>query len=513
MGMNRTNNDIFRQVEELTVANERLQAENKKLRAENREIRSENARLHTRIEDLEATMEERINKAVENAVAKAVEPMQTAIAEKDKEILRLKSQINKDSTNSSKPSSSNGYKKVPNNREKSGKKQGGQHGHKGFRLNIPKNLDELVKSGMAEHVIVSDVTEGEAYVSDWTVDIKVVTVFTEHRRKLGKPPKIEYGPQLKAIAVYLCVVGLMAYKRLSNFFHEISHNLITISKAALAEFSRSAANTIKLEPYVHDLLNGKVMHVDETAIKTTERPNESGVLETSKKTTFNAYIRTYSNKTTTVLTANPYKTEESVVTDNILTQFHGIVSQDHESKFYNFGDSHATCGAHLTRELKGLSELQMLEWATDVREFFLEMNKYKNADVHNNKTACEPALLCNFETYYDELVKAGQLQLASMPTNSFGYDELRRMVNRLEKHKDNYMLFIRDYEAPFTNNEAERDLRHCKTKQKVSGCFRSWQGVLDYCKIRSLLATAKKRGHNLLVALVSLGFNCIPAGQ
>jgi len=81
---------------------------------------------------------------------------------------------------------------------------------------------------------------------------------------------------------------------------------------------------------------------------------------------------------------------------------------------------------------------------------------------------------------------------------SFGYDELRRMVNRLENYKDSYMLFIRDYEAPFTNNQAEHVLRHCKTRQKVSGCFRSWQGVIDYCKINSLLSTAKKHGQNQL---------------
>ena len=100
-----------------------------------------------------------------------------------------------------------------------------------------------------------------------------------------------------------------------------------------------------------------------------------------------------------------------------------------------------------------------------------------------------------------------------MQANSFGYDELRRMINRLEKYKDNYLLFIRDYEAPFTNNQAERDLRHCKTKQKVSGCFRSWQGVLDYCKIRSLLATAMKRGENLLASLSSLWKIPLTAGQ
>ncbi|MGL5512018.1 MAG: IS66 family transposase, partial [Sporomusa sp.] len=88
-----------------------------------------------------------------------------------------------------------------------------------------------------------------------------------------------------------------------------------------------------------------------------------------------------------------------------------------------------------------------------------------------------------------------------------------RMTNRLTKHKDNYMLFIRNYTAPFTNNQAERDLRHCKTKQKISGCFRSWHGVLDYCKLRSFLGTAKKRGINLLDSLKLLPLVTIPAGQ
>jgi hypothetical protein len=236
-----------------------LKQENKKLRAENRYIRSENVRLRDRIEVLEMTMEERIKKSVEEAVAKAIAPLHGVIAEKEKEILRLKSQLRKDSSNSSKPSGSNGFKKIPNNREKSGKRQGGQYGHKGTRLNIPEKLDELVAAGMAEHIILSDVPEGEPYVSDWTVDLKIVTIFTEHRREPGKPPKIEYGAQIKAIAIYLCVVGLITFKRLSQFFHEVSGNIITVSKASLAEFNRSAAEAIDLGPHVHDLLNGKVI--------------------------------------------------------------------------------------------------------------------------------------------------------------------------------------------------------------------------------------------------------------
>jgi transposase len=511
--MRRTSNDIFRHLEEMTLENERLKEENSRLRKEIRELKTENARLHKRIETLESVTESRIAKAVEEAVAKATEPLLAIIAEKDKEILRLKSQINKDSSTSSQPPGSSGFKKIPNNREKSSKKQGGQYGHRGARLNIPENLKELVEAGVAEHVILSEVEEGEPYVSDWTVDIKVVTVFTEHRRKPGNPPKIEYGMQLKVLAVYLCIMGLIAYKRLSEFFREISKGLITVSKGTLAEFNRIAAEKINLEPNVQDLLNGEVISVDDTQIKTSERPCSDGTPETSKNTTFSAYIRTYSNEKTTVLTAHPGKSEETVNTDNILTQFHGIVSQDHESKFYNFGNENATCCAHLTRELKGMAQLQMLEWANGVRSFFLEMNEHKLEDIRDGKASCGSDLLRLFEEQYDKYVIAGRLQLDSMPPKSFGYDELRRMVNRLEKHKDNYMLFMRNYKAPFTNNQAERDLRHCKTRQKVSGCFRSWQGVLDYCKIRSFLSTAKKRGQNLVDSLSAAFTNYAPAGQ
>jgi transposase len=311
----------------------------------------------------------------------------------------------------------------------------------------------------------------------------------------------------------LSVIGLISINRLSEFFRELTYGAAQLSKATLAKFTRNASEEVNLEPLIQDLLNGEVMHVDETPIKTTERPDEDVGLETARKTTFNAYIRTYSNGSTTVLTANARKTEDSVISDNILTLFHGIISHDHEAKFYKFGDNHATCGAHLSRELKGMKQLQMLDWAAEFRNFFVGMNRYKNNDLRNGINACEPMSLRQFEQRYDELVSQGMETLGSMEAKSFGYAELQRMLLRLAKYKDSYMLFIRDYTAPFTNNQAERDLRHCKTKQKISGCFRSWQGVVDYCKIRSLLASAKKRGKNLMDSIYSLLHKSVPAEQ
>jgi len=223
--------DIIRQLEELTAEDEDLKRENQRLRRENRQLRAENARLAKRLETIEATIDKRISQAVEAALAKATAPLLEAIAERDKEILRLKGQIEKNSSNSSKPPSSNGFKKIPNNREKSGKKQGGQAGHKGAKLNIPENLDELVEQGWAEHVVISDIPDGEAYVSDWTVDLKVSVVYTEHCRAPGKLPKIEYGPQVKTLAVYLSMVGMIAMKRLSQFFEEMTHGLVVVRDA------------------------------------------------------------------------------------------------------------------------------------------------------------------------------------------------------------------------------------------------------------------------------------------
>jgi transposase len=497
-------------VEELTLANERLQCENKALRG----YKADAQALRGELCELKGTMESRISKAIEESIAKATEPLIAKIEEQQKEILRLKAIINRDSSNSSKPPSANGFKKVPNNRETSGKKQGGQAGHKGNRLNIAENLEELVKEGKAEHTVVLDGVSGDApYVSDWEIDLKAIPVYIERRRPVGLPPRISYGRNFQVLAVYLSVIGLVSVKRLSEFFGELTYGMAKISKATLAKFTRDASHAVDIELMVEDLLNGEVIHTDETPIKTTERPDKGGKLENAEKTTFNAYIRTYSNGMTTVLTANPRKTEESVISDNILTRFHGIISHDHEAKFYNFGDRHATCGAHLSRELKGMAVLQLLDWAVEFRCFYVGMNAHKNDEVRLGAAACEPALLCQFEQCYDEFVSSGACLLRSMEPKSFGYDELRRMVSRLQDNKDNYMLFIRDYSAPFTNNQAERDLRHCKTKQKISGCFRSWQGVVDYCRLRSFFASAQKRGHNLLLALFSLLSKPLPAGQ
>jgi len=505
---------IIKQIEELTEENERLKEENKRLRAENRELKA-------RLSNIEETLEARIERAIESAVRKATAPLLSKLKAKEKkimkleaEIARLKAQIDKNSSNSSKPPSQDGFKKIQNSREKSGRKSGGQPGHRGSYMELPKNLDELVEKGLARLEMVDHTGGSESYVIRHTIDIDVTVVVTEHRYEAGKVPSIHrvpviYGNNIKALVCLLSVAGFIAMERLSDFINEITYGAINLSDATIEKFMTDFSGKLdgELESIKTDLLNGHVMNVDESPMDVTQKPDYSGdvaVMRKSENASFTAYIRTHSNERSTLYTVNPQKDAQGCERDGILPQYVGIISQDHEAKFYKYGSAHATCGSHLLRDLKGLFELQKIPWAEDMRLFISNINSHKNADLAAGRTECQPEILAYFEKSYDDLLSDGHVALAALKENEMGHLELRRMLARLAEYKDCYLLFIRDYRAPFTNNLAERDLRPDKTKQKVSGCFRSWNGFRTFARIRSFFSTIKKRSGNLFNSVSSV---------
>jgi hypothetical protein len=250
-----------------------------------------------------------------------------------------------------------------------------------------------------------------------------------------------------------------------------------------------------------------MMSVDDTPIDTVEKPDYSGetlVMQKAKHTSFTSYIRTHSNERTTLFTTNPKKDALGCERDGILPQYIGIIVQDHEAKFYKYGTGHATCGSHLLRELKGLFELQKISWADEMRQLISNINKHKNADLKSGLTQCPESILSYFEKSYDSLISDGFAVLAKLKKNELGHLELRRILTRLTEYKECYLLFIRDYRVPFTNNLAERDLRPNKTKQKVSGCFRSWKGFQTFARICSFFSTLKKRSGNLFDSILTV---------
>jgi transposase len=217
--MGNYNRQIFKQLEELTIKFDNLTIKFEELTVENERLTKVNEELLKKISFLEA----------ENI-------------RKDKEILRLKAQIDKDSSNSSKPPSSNGFKKIPNSREKSSRNSGGQLGHKGHCLKLPENFEELVASGKVKKNLVDHTNGAKEYITKWIVDVEFKTVYTEHRFPLGTnfdvKSSVIYGKNLKSLSVLLSNEGIIAQKRLSDFFSEVSDGLITKLSFDISRFAR-----------------------------------------------------------------------------------------------------------------------------------------------------------------------------------------------------------------------------------------------------------------------------------
>jgi transposase len=253
------------------------------------------------------------------------------------------------------------------------------------------------------------------------------------------------------------------------------------------------------------VLSANVLNVDETPVKSGQTYVEKGgkqVLKTKERTTFNVSVRTHSCETAVLMTLNPQKDDKGIEKDGILPAYNGILSHDHDKKFYKYGELHATCGAHLLRNLKGLAESCKIKWAETFRQFYTKLNEFKKST-----DSCTPEKFAEFERQYVELLDLGKLELAKMKPRRFDSDELRKMLKRLDEYKDAYLLFLRDFVAPFTNNRAERDLRSLKTKQKVSGCFRSYAGAEAFVRLKSYILTAKRKGACVLDSIRELFSN------
>jgi transposase len=434
-------------------------------------------------------------------------------------IQALEARLAQDSNNSSKPPSSDGFKRSPKKRslrKASDKKPGGQVGHQGQALKQTETPDEI-KAHLP--------TNCEACQSDLTgqtplpgfeprqvfeLPAQLKLVVTEHRTYCKECPKcqtitkakfpsnvtnwVQYGPGFRALAVYLLTYQLLPYLRVCELLNEIYGE--SLSPGTLANLVKECYEQLAEpeEAIKAALSQAEVLHCDETGLYVEGKRHWLHVASTPHLTHY-AYHQKRGSKATDEI--------------GILPLFRGTAVHDGWYNYLRYHCEHALCNAHHLRELTFVHEQLGQGWASEFKTLLLDLKTEVESAKAKQLINLSPARLAHYEQHYQDLIEKG---LAANPPPLGGWpcgkrgkpkqSKPKNLLDRLDMQRGKVLLFAYRFAVPFDNNQAERDIRMVKVQQKISGCFRSQAGASYFCRIRGYLSTMRKQGVNLLVALL-----------
>lgn len=440
----------------------------------------------------------------------SIDALNKIIKEKDEEILRLKSKNNRDSSNSSKPSGTNGFKKViTNRREKSTKSKGGQNGHSPHSLN--NKLDKFINSGNVEEEIIevnkNEQNKNKRYIEKVVIDIKITKHIKRYRYypdKNGKYniPKfhnqnVQYGSNVKAISIDLMNHLYNSTDGVTRFIEDITSGGITLSKGTLINWNSNMAQNLasELNHIELSLLDSYYLNHDESQIKI----NGNG---------YN--ILCACNNKWTRLWVSQHKSKDALKNIGFLPKFQGIIVKDGTELYNGFGVALSQCLSHIMRYLKPFYTDIKHKAPKKMSDFLSRCNTIRNSYIANGKQKFTDGEYNYFIKEYDDILNLWEKELRDDTDNYLFNDEyclFRRMKydNKIldenyRGDRDEILYFLKDFNVPSTNNAAEVAQRPTKIKQKI-GKFRSEEGANDYATIRSCISTYKKNNINVLQAL------------
>lgn len=427
--------------------------------------------------------------------------LEKIIEEKDKEIKILKDRLNLNSTNSHTPPSKDTIKiKAAKQREKGGKK-GGQFNHVGSTLRKSEFVDD-VKTHIPETCVCGANLDSVKEIlvdtrQEFEIELKHVVI--EHQRYsktcpccqiVNKEPypvhiksETQYGSNLKAFATLLNVDCKVPFEKVADVINDIFK--LNISKGSVCNFVQKSYKG--LEGFENEikqaLLDSEVVHADETGITIDVKLHWMHVL---------------SSKDYTYLRIHPKRGSESF--DQVINKYGGNLIHDFFKSYFGLTNSkHYPCGCHITRELVNLID-DKSEWAKEFIELYYELY---HDEVKYNVSIKEEI----YRRYRDIIEKGKKEEPEPFRRGKRGQLKKSKGLNlllRLEAHMDAVLAFAFDATIPFTNNQAERDLRHIKSKLKISGCFRSFKGATYYARIMSAISTLKKQSCDVYQSFVTL---------
>lgn len=425
----------------------------------------------------------------------------------------LEARLNQNSSTSSKPPSQDGYKKTPkNSRQKQGRPSGGQPGHEGKTLEKVANPDETIEikikmvcdCGCNLETVdsclktrqVFDIPQPKILVTEYVTHSKVCPICgKKHQSEFpqGITQPTQYGSNMQALMNYLTNYQLIPLKRATEAIGDITGQ--SISEGTVLNSAKMLSEKVSgaLESIKELLTHATVAHCDETGMRSEGKTKWLHVTSTQKLTYYKMHDK---------------RGAEAVRDIGILPKFTGTAVHDHWKPYYCFKDcTHAECNAHNLRYLKDVVENHHQEWAGEMIGFLIEIHQLVKKLKADGCFAMPEEDIKMWQDRYHQIIQRGiveDFEKSPQVLNKKGIPQKSKPLQLLYKLRDydvETLSFMYDFDIPFDNNLAERDIRMQKLRQKISGGFRSAGGANVFCQIRSYLSTAKKNGINAMEAI------------
>jgi transposase len=451
-----------------------------------------------------------------SALKKMVEQLLVRIAELVVRIAELEKRLNKNSRNSSKPPSSDGLSKPPRTtslREAGKNKSGGQSGHKGETLKQVQTPDKIEQHRVTQcpdcaadlgseepsSLIkrqVFDILPPKIEVTEHQAEIKICSCCK--KRVAAKFPcsvnaPTQYGEVIQTWAVYLQHQQFIPEDRVQETLQDLLG--VKLATATLNRISEEMHNQLTdfEDAVLTKIKTAPVKHLDETGFRIGGNTQ---------------WLHVAATESLTYYQASPKR-------KSLLEGLKNIVIHDHWKPYYQLPEvSHALCNQHHLRELQALIEYEKESWAKKMRRFLRFALRYRH--VYGDAPIEEDKLV-KLTELYDRIIQQGIIYHESLPCFSIKKGRGRaarrtghNLVLRLKEYREDTLRFLTTPGVPFTNNQAERDLRMMKCKQKISGGFRSAKGAEIFIRIRGFISTARKQGWNIFESIQQVINGCAP---